>query len=192
MFDKTQYLIREHVGMLKLADVYDIFDAETGDQLGVAKEQISGLVKLLRLFIHKKLMPTTIEIATEADGPPLLTMYRPISLLRSKVTVSDADGNELGYFKSRVISLGGRFDVYDMDDQLIAEVKGDWKGWNFTFTNDEGQQIGQVTKKWAGIGKELFTSADNYIVSLDGEPGEVKAALLLAAGLAIDIVYKEK
>jgi len=51
-----------------------------------------------------------------------------------------------------------------------------------------------VTKKWAGFGKELFTSADNYVISLsDHAPKERNvAALLLAAGLAIDIVYKEK
>jgi hypothetical protein len=50
-----------------------------------------------------------------------------------------------------------------------------------------------VTKKWAGLGKELFTSADNYVISLTdisaGNPGA--SALLLAAGLAIDIVFKE-
>ena len=54
--------------------------------------------------------------------------------------------------------------------------------------------LGTVTKKWAGIGRELFTSADNYMIALSdasqANPGV--AALLLAAGLAIDIVFKEK
>ncbi len=51
----------------------------------------------------------------------------------------------------------------------------------------------QLTKKWAGLGKELFTSADNYIISLKNLSGAspVASALLLAAGLAIDVVYKE-
>ena len=49
-----------------------------------------------------------------------------------------------------------------------------------------------VTKKWAGVGKELFTSADNYIISINGEPDESINTLLLAAGLAIDTIYKEK
>ncbi len=46
--------------------------------------------------------------------------------------------------------------------------------------------------KWAGLGKELFTSADNYIISLNEEHSPENAALLLAAGLAVDTVYKEK
>ena len=53
-------------------------------------------------------------------------------------------------------------------------------------------EIGNITKKWAGIGKELFTSADNYIIALNHEPAPEKAILLLAAGLAVDTVYKEK
>jgi hypothetical protein len=84
--------------------------------------------------------------------------------------------------------------VYDTLNNPVAEVKGDWKGWNFRFLDAGGNELGVVTKKWAGFGKELFTSADNYVISLsDHAPKERNvAALLLAAGLAIDIVYKEK
>jgi len=51
-----------------------------------------------------------------------------------------------------------------------------------------------VTKKWAGIGKELFTTADNYVISLNETAGrnQESVAMLLAAGLAVDTVYKEK
>jgi len=58
----------------------------------------------------------------------------------------------------------------------------------------KGNEIGKVTKKWAGLGKELFTSADNYVIALN-ETAAIRpdaAPLLLAAGIAIDTVYKEK
>jgi hypothetical protein len=61
------------------------------------------------------------------------------------------------------------------------------------FIDQGGREIGTVTKKWAGLGKELFTTADNYIISLN-ERTSANAdagALLLAAGLAIDMVLKE-
>ena len=51
-----------------------------------------------------------------------------------------------------------------------------------------------MTKKWAGVGRELFTSADNYVIAVN-EVARGQAAvvpLLLAAGLAVDIVFKEK
>ena len=57
----------------------------------------------------------------------------------------------------------------------------------------EGTELGKVTKQWAGLGKELFTSADNYVIALDDRlpAAPEAAALLLAAGLAIDTVYNE-
>ncbi len=82
------------------------------------------------------------------------------------------------------------FRVFTSDGREVALVKGDWKGWNFRFLSGE-TELGVVTKKWAGFGKELFTSADNYIISINGEPDGTINILLLAAGLAIDTVLKE-
>ncbi len=72
-------------------------------------------------------------------------------------------------------------------------MKGDWKGWNFRFLTPDGDEMGVVTKKWAGLGKELFTSADNYIVAVndDWADQEVSKILMLGAALAIDVIYKE-
>ena len=53
-----------------------------------------------------------------------------------------------------------------------------------------GGEMGTVTKKWGGLGRELFTSADNYVIEVK-ESGAANA-LLIAAALAIDIVFKEK
>jgi uncharacterized protein YxjI len=66
-----------------------------------------------------------------------------------------------------LISLGGRFDVFDVKETKVAEVKGDWKGWNFKVIGKNQNEIGIVTKQWAGIGKEFFTSADNYSISIN-------------------------
>ena len=57
----------------------------------------------------------------------------------------------------------------------------------------DGVQLAQVTKRWAGIGKELFTTADNYVVSIDptlSDKNETRL-LILAAALCIDKVLKE-
>ena len=95
-------------------------------------------------------------------------------------------------YRSKLFSLGGGFLIFGRDNVQVADVKGDWKGWNFKFLAGT-EEIGVVTKKWAGLGKELFTTADTYVVSLsENAQGKTSlCALLLAAGLAIDIVFKE-
>ena len=88
-------------------------------------------------------------------------------------------------------SLGGAFRVFTAGGTEIAVVKGDWKGWNFRFLSGD-TELGLVTKQWAGLGKELFTTADNYMISINGTPNVEINTLLLAAGLAIDTVLKER
>lgn len=193
MLDRKTFLIKERVAFLKLSDTYDIFDPHTGAQIGIAHENVGILTKVLRLFVSKRLLPTTVELHERENGPVVLS-FRRTGLLRSTVDVRGSDGKEVGHFKSKLFSIGGGFDVFDTRDHQVAEVKGDWKGWNFRFLNTDGAEVGTVTKKWAGVGKELFTSADNYVIALNEKRAVPPnaTALLLAAGLAIDTVYKEK
>jgi len=194
VLDRKTFLVKERVAFLKLVDTFDIYDPATGAQIGIAHERVSPWFKVLRLVINKRLLPTLVEVRERDDGPVILSLRRGAVLLHAHVTVRDRVGKELGRFKSKLFSLGGGFHVLDSLENPVAEVKGDWKGWNFRFIAADGRELGRVTKKWAGIGKELFTSADNYVIALDQSHPLVPdvTSLLLAAGLAIDIVFKER
>ena len=193
LLNRSSYLIKERVAMMKLTDHYDIFDPETNEQLGFAKENISTFSKLLRLVVNKQMLPTTIVIQEDEASDPVVSIRRGMTFLRSKVQVFDSNGKEVGFFRSKLFSFGGGFTVHDPSGNQIADVKGNWKGWDFKMLDMQGKELGVVNKKWAGALKEIFTSADNYLIKLDESisqnPG--LAALLLAAGLAIDIVFKE-
>jgi uncharacterized protein YxjI len=194
LLERTTFFIKERVAMLKLTDTYDILDPATGQTIGLAKEEPPTWAKWLRLVVNKQMLPTNVNIYEYDGQPPVLSIRRGFTFLRSKVRVVAGHGESLGYFKSKLLSIGGGFNVFDNADQQVAEVKGNWKGWDFRFLSKTGREIGTVTKKWAGLGKELFTSADNYVISLTdlGGAGPAASALLLAAGLAIDVVFKEQ
>lgn len=198
MLSRNQFFVKEHVGVFKLTDTYDIVDPETNEMLGIAKEKPGTLMVLLRLLVNKQMLPTKVEIIENPDsqgnGDVLVTIKRGLTFLRSKVNVYLGEDKLVGYFKSKLFTLGGGFWLFDVNDKRIAEVKGDWKGWNFKLIGEGGNELGTITKKWSGLGKELFTSADNYMISINEETGDNRAvkALLLAAGIAIDTVYKEK
>ena len=63
LLDRRSFLVKERVAFLKLTDRYDIFDTDSGEQIGFAQEEVSSFVKLLRFFIAKQLMPTTMTPA---------------------------------------------------------------------------------------------------------------------------------
>jgi len=194
MLELQNYLVKEQVTFLKTVDTYDIFDPESGEQVGVAKEVPGALVSTLRWFISKKLMPTKVEIREHPEGSLVFTIKKPVGLFREIVQVYDADGHKIGHFKSKLFSIGGGFNVYDKNDQQFAEVKGKWTGWDFEFVTPEGHRMGKVSKKWAGALKELFTNADTYVVSISDDLADQPIAkmLLLAATIAIDVVYYEQ
>lgn len=194
LLDGQTFFVKEQVDFLRLAGVYDIFDPNTKQPIGVAKEEPGGWIKFLRLLANKTMLPNTINVYDLSDNSRVIMIRKPFSFIRSKVSVYNQNGEYLGYFKSKILTIGGGFWVFDAMERQVAEIKGDWVGWNFKFFGEDGREIGTVTKQWAGIGKEFFTSADNYVIALN-EMQEFNAdqkALMLAAGLAIDMVFKEK
>ncbi len=191
MLKRNTYFVKERVAFAKLTDTYDILDPETQAAIGVAKEEPPVWATVLRLLVNKQLMPTRVNVYEDEKAPPVFAITS--GWFRHRTHILDASGKVCGSFQSKMFTIGGAFRVLDEHGQQIAEVKGDWKGWNFKFTDTAGRELGLVTKKWGGIGRELFTSADQYVISLNDAAGDHAAAriLLLAAGLAIDIVYKE-
>lgn len=193
MFDLQTILVKERVGLLKMSDTYDLLDPATGNAIGLCKEHPAWWVHVLRLVVNKRMLPTVVRITDPAETTTWLEIRRGFSLLSPKIAVLDGGGRTLGFLKSKLFSWGINFGILNAQEVKIAEVKGDWKGWNFQLVSVTGTSLGTITKKWAGMGKELFTSADNYVIDLAGSEGGASAnrKILLAAALAIDTCFKE-
>lgn len=191
---RRNYLVRQRVAVLALADTYDILDPESGQTIGLAREELGEGARLGRLFLKKAYLPSTVRVHESETAPPVLTLRSRPGLLGHAVVVTDATGREIGRFQRKAFSLGVSFLVLGRSGERIAEVKGDWKGWNFRFLGAGGGELGRVTKKWAGIGREILASAGTYVISLteQGTGNPDHAPLLLAAALAIDLVFRER
>lgn len=190
--NRNVFLVKEHLGMFKAANNYDIYDPETGDVIMLCREEnLGALTKFFRFTKYKRMTPFDIRITTP-EGQQLVRVTRGLSFLRSKVTVLNGNDEVVGGFNQKLLSIGGAFDVLDQDDQIICSLKGKWTGWDFRFSAGDAE-FAHVTKKWTGIGREFFTSADNYILQIsDAVPPDNRVRLLiLAAVMCIDMVLKE-
>jgi uncharacterized protein YxjI len=197
VLDRNTFVVKEHVKFVSNSNTYDIFDPESGAQLGVAQEQLGLAKQFLRFALPKQLMSTSIEVRTAPDGRLVCTIRRGPYLFRSRVEVLDANGALMGYYVSKVFTLGGAFQIYDKDNRLVAEIKGNWTGYQYRFLSLDGTvEIGRVSKEFsfAAVMKDLFTSADTYAVHVSphfsGDP--TTKILVLAGALAIDTIYKEE
>jgi uncharacterized protein YxjI len=192
LLERKTYVVKERLALAKLTATYDLLDAVSGTPIGIAKEEPPGWAKWLRLVADRHMLPTAVNVYEGTSTTPLLSIQRGFTFLRAKVAVVMGD-RTIGHFEAKLMSIGPSFRILDAQGAEIGSVKGDWKGWNFQILAASGEVLGTMTKKWAGLGKELFTAGAYAIEISDNAAGRPDvAALLLAAGLAVDTVYKEK
>lgn len=190
--NRNLFFIKEHVGMFKASNNFDILDPETGEIVLLCREPKLGFfTKMLRFSDYKRKTPFNVEVRTP-DGELVIRVTRGISIFLSKVNVYDELEERIGGFKQKLFSIGGSFNVLNGEDEMLCELKGKWTGWDFRFIKDN-TEFAHVTKKWAGLGKELFTTADNYVLKIsdDVPPDNPIRQLILAAVMCIDMVLKE-
>jgi uncharacterized protein YxjI len=187
------YLVKEHLGILKAANNFDIHDPVSGAIIMECREPTLGFfTKLLRFTDYKSMTPFDVQIRLP-NGEPVVRIKRGVSIWLSRVEVTDSDNRLIGTFKQKLFSFGGKFDLLDSNDNVTCQLKGNLIGWNFRFIRDE-IQLAHVSKQWSGLGKEFFTSADNYVLEINQQVGEDMELrkLILAAVMCIDMVLKEK
>lgn len=190
MLECNMFVVKEKAKLFSSRRTYEILD-EAGKLIGMAEQKTSGFAKLLGAVMGDP--PTAIEFHEKTDaGDPLVFSVKRSGLLFKTVQVLDAQGNVVGTYKSKKFSLSGGFHVYDRDGKHIAEIRGAMLKFDYTFFSPDGKtELGKVSKKWAGVMKELFTSADTYgvqIASAAAEEPKMKM-LILGAAVAIDCLF---
>lgn len=192
VFNRNLFFVKEQVGVFKASNNYDIYDPETKEVILECREPNLGFfTKMFRFTDYKRMTPFEV-IIKDPNGDVLITVKRGVSIFLSTVEVFDEKNNLIGKFKQQFFSIGGKFNLLDQNDKPVCTLKGKWTSWDFKFVK-EGHEFAHVSKQWAGFGKELFTSADNYMLQIhDSVPENNRLRMLIiSAVMCIDMVLKE-
>ncbi len=190
LFQLDTIVVNEKLQVLKWGNSYQLLD-ETGNEIGFVKENVPGWAKILRLFLNKSFLPFELQIQDENQNV-MARIERGFTFWMSNVNVYDQNNKLIGNFKAKFKLFGSEFEILDENKVLVGKIKGDWKGWDFTITDNNGKQIGTVNKKWAGAMKELFTSADKYKVQIDPSVQEDENKILMVSvAITVDMIMKE-
>lgn len=195
MLEARRFAVKEKRKILSSVQEYEIYDPDTNRQIGHAIENIGSLKQILRWFVSKALLGTTVEVRETEDDSLVFTVSRAPYIFRSRVEVRDAQGQLVGYFQSKILTIGGGFHVYTKDDRHFAEVKGNWIGFNYRFlTPDHSVELGRVSKEWRGLATEFLFSADSYLVEPSDELADdpMGKMLIVAAAIATDLIFRSE
>ncbi len=192
ILNQNLFFIKEHVGMFKAANNFDILDPDSKEIIMTCRENnLGAFTKMFRFTKYKRNTPFNIEIQT-ASGEQVLRIKRDVSFLKSEVQVFDSNDKLAGFLEQKLLSVGGKLYLKNSRKKIICVLQGNWRNWEFKLVRDN-EEIALVSKKWAGLGKELFTSADNYILKIEEtvDKDDSIRLLALAAVLCIDMILKE-
>tara|TARA_B110000285_G_C15029083_1_gene565727 strand:+ start:524 stop:1111 length:588 start_codon:yes stop_codon:yes gene_type:complete len=192
ILDRNLFFVKEHVGMFKAANNYDILDPISQEIIMNCREEKLGFfTKMLRFTRYKRMTPFNVEIKAPS-GEKVITVKRGMSIMNSKVEVFDENDVLVGKFKQKLFSFNGKFNVLDPNEKVLCKLQGKWSSWDFKFVK-ENKELGHVSKKWAGLGQELFTTADNYMLEINESvpKDDPLRMLILGAVICIDMVLNE-
>lgn len=169
---------------------YRIFD-DNMQPIAYAAEATEGIFgHLSRLFLkHWR----TFKVNIYSHERELMYVAKfPFRWFLKTMILEDHHGKSVGHMEQRFAIFSKKFDVYDSQGVLLANIKSPLlKAWTFEFM-DHGRKVGTVQKKWSGGLTEIFTDKDNFVVSY-AQPDltlETKA-MMLATCLMVDIIYFE-
>lgn len=165
---------------------YSIMDA-SGEPVYLAGEESLFLAR----FFLKGHRPFTVRIFSP-QGNEALKLTKPFRFYFHEMDVADSNGRKMGTVKREFSVLNRRFAVVDAMGTEIYKIFGPLlHPWTFRILNRE-LEVGKIAKRWSGLGKEMFTDADNFNVSFPPGVGVDHKALLLGALFLIDMLHFER
>jgi uncharacterized protein YxjI len=168
---------------------YVVLTPEGAEAFYVA-EVGSGAGEFLSRAFLKNSRPFTMNVMSP-QGAVELILRRPWTWFFSELHLTDGNGQPIGSIQQKFKFFGRLFHVIDAGGQPVCEIQGPFfKPWTFNVAV-QGQQVGQISKKWSGLMKEAFTDADTFGVQFGPSMPENHRALILAATFLIDFLYFE-
>jgi uncharacterized protein YxjI len=192
LLQRTTMVINQKAKLIELTNEYKILDEE-GRQIGVIREEGQSAAKKLLRFVSNldQFMTHTLGVYDGA-GDKVVEMVRPRKIMKSTVRISDGQGREVGRIVQQNVFGKKRFALESASGQVLGSINAEnWRAWDFSIQDPSGTEVGRITKEWAGILKEGFTTADNYLFHISAEVSPDLRLLMLASAAGVDLALKQ-
>ena len=192
LLECNRLFVNQKAKLIELSAEYKIRDEEGNDVGAIREEGQSKARKVLRALTKVDQYLTHHLSVYDASGAKVLELTRPAKVFKSRVIVRDGSGADIGTIAQQNVFGKIRFAYEDASGAALGGINAEnWRAWNFSIVDANGAEVGRITKKWAGIGKEVFTTADNYLFEIGAEVAGPLRLLAFASAAGIDLALKQ-
>jgi uncharacterized protein YxjI len=191
IFTEPVLVVNQKAKLIEVNNEYAIYN-QHGQQIGAVRQVgQNALKKAIRIFTsYDQFMTHKLQIV-DLQGNVLLALTRPAKVMKSRIIVQDALGNEVGQIVQQNMIGKIRFSL-ESGGHTWGSINGEnWRAWNFNIQDHTGAEIARITKTWEGFAKTMFTTADNYVVQIHRPLEEPLRSLVAAAALGVDTALKQ-
>jgi uncharacterized protein YxjI len=192
LLGRNTFVISQKPKFVEMTNEYEILDEE-GAPLGIIRQEgQSKARKLLRLVTSVDQFLTHRLVVYDAGDEKVLELVRPAKVFKSTVEVLDGQGARVGKIVQENIVGKKHFRLEDAQEQTLGSIDAEnWRAWDFAIHDMSGNEVARITKKWAGILREGFTTADTYLLHISGTVSPALRAVIVASAAGIDTALKQ-
>lgn len=165
-----------------------------GNEVGRINQVGQSKLKKLARFVSSldQFMTHTLAVY-DAGGTKVIELTRPAKIVKSTVVVRDGAGGEVGRIVQQNMIGKIRFSFEDVQGRSLGSLNAEnWRAWNFSIQDANGNEVARITKTWEGLAKTLFTTADDYLLEVSGQDlSEAMRQLILASAAGVDLALKQ-
>ena len=192
LLTRDRLVFKQKTKIIEMNQHFKIKDEE-GNEIGdIVQEGQSKLKKFVRLVGDVDQFFTHTLSVYDSAGTKVIELTRPRKLVKSRVIVKDGTGGKVGQIVQQNVLGKIRFDLEDTSGQSLGMIKAEnWRAWNFSIVDPTDREIGRITKKWEGLARTMFTTADHYMLEVEPSVQGKLRLFALASACAIDLALKQ-
>ena len=192
LLSRNLLVINQKAKLIELTDEYRVRDEEGNDIGYIREEGQSTLRKAARLLTDLDQFFSHRLAMYDKDGTKVVELLRPRKMLKSRVEITDGEGRPVGVLVQQNILGKKRFGIESATGEQLGQINAEnWRAWDFAIADATGQEVGRITKKWAGLLREGFTTADNYVLEITGEVSKDLRLMMLGSAAGVDLALKQ-
>jgi uncharacterized protein YxjI len=192
LLSRNVLVINQKAKLIELTDEYRVRDEEGNDIGYIREEGQSNLKKAARLFTDLDQFFSHRLALYDKDGTKVVELLRPRKVFKSRLEITDGEGRPVGVIVQQNVFGKKRFGLESATGEQLGQINAEnWRAWDFAIADATGQEVGRITKKWAGLLKEGFTTADNYMLHITGQVSNDLRLMMLASAAGVDLALKQ-